>query len=53
MSVVEEPSEPEVRVYDPDEAVVRARPLPAREDLVLRDVPDDEWAAFQAALAEV
>ena len=53
MSVVEEPSEPVVRVYHPDEAMVRARPLPAREKLVLRDVPDDEWAAFQAVLAEV
>jgi hypothetical protein len=53
MSVVEEPDEPAVPVLDPDEAVVHARRLPPRDKLVLRDVPDDEWAAFEAALSEV
>lgn len=53
MSVIEEPREPSIRVYDPDEAVARARRLPTKEKLVLRDVPDDEWAAFQSVLAEV
>jgi hypothetical protein len=39
-------------VYPPEEALRRARPLPPRERLVLAGVPDEEWAAFQEALAE-
>jgi len=35
----------------PDEALRRAQPLPPRERLVI-DVPQDEWTAFQEALAE-
>jgi hypothetical protein len=35
-----------------DEALKRARPLPRRDEFVIVDVPDDEWAAFQEALAE-
>jgi len=53
MSVVEEPREPNGRVYDPDEAILHARRLPTKEKLALREVPDDEWAAFQSVLAEV
>ncbi|MBV8159838.1 MAG: hypothetical protein JO265_02840 [Acidimicrobiia bacterium] len=53
MSLVEEPKEPGIQVYGPDEAIVRARPLPPSDALVLRDVSDEEWAAFQSALAEV
>ncbi|MGD0084298.1 MAG: hypothetical protein ABSD78_14035 [Acidimicrobiales bacterium] len=41
-----------MHVYPPDEALERARPLPLPEDLVIEDVPDDEWAAFLEALAE-
>jgi hypothetical protein len=52
VSTVEQPSEPTVRFYPPDEALSRARSLPAREHLVIEDVPDDEWAAFLEALAE-
>ena len=52
MSSVEEPEGPTVRVYQPDEALKRARPLPPRDRLVIDDVPDDEWAAFQEALAD-
>lgn len=51
MSSVEQPEEPVVRTYTPDEAIRRARPLPSRDRLVIEDVPEDEWAAFQAALA--
>ena len=40
-----------MRVYQPDEALERARPLPTRDRLVIEDVPDEEWAAFQEALA--
>ncbi|HYB35965.1 MAG TPA: hypothetical protein VEF72_09450 [Mycobacterium sp.] len=51
MSSVEQPEEPAVRIYQPDEAIKRARPLPPRDRLVIEDVPDKEWAAFQEALA--
>lgn len=53
MSVAQEPEEPLIRVYDPEEAVACARPLPSKDVLVIRGVPDDEWTAFQSALAEV
>jgi hypothetical protein len=52
VSSIEQPEDPTVRVYPPDEALKRARPLPPRENLIIEDVPDDEWAAFQEALAE-
>jgi hypothetical protein len=52
VATLEQPGEPEVRTYAPEEALRRSRPLPGREDLVVTDVPDDEWAAFQEALAE-
>ncbi len=53
VSSVEQPEEPTtVRVYPPDEALKRARPLPPRDRLVIKDVPDEEWAAFQEALAD-
>jgi hypothetical protein len=40
-------------MYPPHEALRRARPLPPRDDLVFKDVSDEEWDAFQEALAEV
>ena len=52
MSTLQEPEEPEVRAYPPDEALRRCRPLPRCEDLVVVEAPDDEWAAFQEALVE-
>lgn len=52
MSIVEQPEQPRLHVYPPKEALSRARPLPRREDLVIEGVPDDEWMAFQEALAE-
>jgi hypothetical protein len=52
VSVREEPLEPGLVVVTPDEALQRARPLPAPQDLVITDVPDAEWEAFQKALAE-
>jgi hypothetical protein len=54
VSTVEQPDEgePTVRAYPPEQALQRARPLPARENLVIEDVSDDDWAAFQEALAE-
>ena len=41
-----------MRVYPPDEALERARPLPPRDRLVVEDVTDEEWTAFKEALAE-
>ncbi len=41
-----------MRPYPPDEALKRARPLPPRDRLVIEDVTDDEWKAFEDALAE-
>ncbi len=41
-----------MRVYPPDEALKHARPLPPRERVVIQDVSDEEWDAFQEALAE-
>ncbi len=52
MSTVEQPEEPTVRVYPPAEALKQARPLPPRDRLVLDDITDEEWKAFQEALAE-
>lgn len=52
VSTVEQPEQPTVRVYAPGEALKRARPLPPREDLVVEDVTDEEWKAFQEALAD-
>lgn len=52
VSKVGEPQEPAVRVYQPDEALKRARPLPPRDRLIIEDVPDQEWAAFREALAD-
>lgn len=50
MSTVEQPRDPKLHVYPPEEALKSARPLPRREDLVITDVPDDEWAAFLEVL---
>ena len=52
VSTVEQPAEPPVGVYAPEEALRRARPLPPRDLLVLEDVADAEWQAFLEALAE-
>jgi len=52
MSTLHEPPEPEVRAYPPEEALRRSRLLPRREDLLVDQVPADEWVAFQEALAE-
>ena len=39
-------------VYPPEEALRRAQPLPPRDRLVIEDVPQDDWEAFQEALDE-
>ena len=52
MSTVEQAEEPTLRVYPPDEAIRHARPLRARDRLVVEDISEEEWRAFQEALAE-
>lgn len=52
MTIAEQPAEPGVKVYPPDEALRRAKPLPPRERFVIEDVPQDDWTAFREALAE-
>jgi len=52
MSIAEQPDEPRVKVFPPEEALRHAKPLPPRDRLVIEDVPDDDWTAFQEALAE-
>jgi hypothetical protein len=52
VSTAQQPEAPSVWFYPPDEALKRARSLPPREQLVVGDVPDDQWTAFQQALAE-
>jgi hypothetical protein len=52
MSIAEQPDEPKLRVLPPEEALRRAKSLPPRERLVIEDVPEDDWTAFQEALAE-
>jgi hypothetical protein len=53
VSTVEQPEEPTVHFYPPDEALIRARPLPPQEDLGIEGLTEAEWAAFQEALAEL
>ena len=52
VTTVEQPQEPPVQVLPPEEALRRAHPLPRRARLVVHDVPDQEWDAFQQALTE-
>jgi hypothetical protein len=53
MAVVPDPHQPEVlTVVQPDEALRLARPLPAAEDMVIEGLTDDEWNAFEQALAD-
>ncbi len=49
----EQPFDAMVVLYTPDEALKRARPLPRREEFVVTGLSDEEWDAFEAALAEV
>ena len=41
-----------MRVLPPEEALRCAKPLPAQERLVIENVPEEDWAAFQEALAD-
>jgi len=39
-------------VVSPNEALKRARPLPSDDDMAIEDLTDDEWDAFERALAD-
>lgn len=41
-----------LKVFPPDEALRRAKPFTPPERMALEDVSDDDWTAFQEALAE-
>jgi hypothetical protein len=52
VSVAEQTPEPHLTVLPPADAARRARPLPSDDEMTLDDVTDEEWDAFQQALAE-
>lgn len=53
VSVVPHPDEPTgLTVLPPEEALKRARPLPSDEEMAIEGLTDDEWKAFEKALAE-
>jgi hypothetical protein len=53
MSAFPDPSgPPALVVLPPDEAVRRAGPVPTEDELALEGVTDDEWSAFERALAD-
>lgn len=53
MSVVPDPDEAQdLTVLPPDEALRLARPLPSDDEMAIDGLTDDEWKAFQQALAE-
>lgn len=53
VSVAPHPDEPTgLTVLDPEEALKRARPLPSDEEMAIEGLTDDEWKAFENALAE-
>jgi hypothetical protein len=40
-----------VEVLPPDEALRRARPLAAPDEIEIEDVTDEQWDAFYAAIS--
>ena len=52
MPVAREPDDPKLTFVTPDEAHRRARPLPSDEDMAIEGLTDEEWAAFEKALAD-
>ena len=54
MAVVPNPGEPTaLTVVLPDDALKRARPLPSDDEMAIENLTDDEWKAFENALAEL
>ncbi len=53
MSVAENPDESDhLTVVTPREALERAQPLPSDDDMVVEGLTDQEWDAFEHALAD-
>jgi hypothetical protein len=53
MSEVSRSDEPTgLTVVLPDEALKRAQPLPSDDEMAITDLADEEWRAFQQALAD-
>jgi hypothetical protein len=53
VSVVQHPDEPVgLTVVSPDDALRRAKPLPRAKDMAIEGLTDDEWKAFEQALAD-
>lgn len=53
VSVAEDPQESRhLTVVTPKEARQRARPLPSVDDMAIEGLTDEEWDAFEHALAE-
>lgn len=53
VSTVPQPDEPlGLTVLPPEEARQRARPLPSDDDMAIEGLTEDEWKAFEQALAE-
>jgi len=53
VSVAENPQEPRrLTVVTPKEALQRARPLPSDDDMAVEGLTDEEWDAFEQALAD-
>jgi hypothetical protein len=53
MAVAEDPPEPShLTVVAPKDALQRARPLPSHEDMAVEGLTDEEWDAFEQAIAD-
>jgi hypothetical protein len=53
VSVAENPhGSSHLTVVAPDEALERARPLPSDDDMAIEGLTDEEWDAFEQALAD-
>jgi hypothetical protein len=50
--VVKQPDKSALVVLSPDEALLRARPLPSVEELTIEGLTFDEWNALNVVLSE-
>ncbi len=53
MSVTPDSQEPtRLTVLPPKEALERARPMPSDDEMTIEGLTDDEWKAFEKAIAD-
>jgi hypothetical protein len=53
VAVVPHPEESSgLSVVAPDQILDHARPLPSDDEMAIEDLSDDEWEAFERALAD-